>query len=80
MTDAIQIVTTTASRRGGRRIAHAIWSSGSGRLRANLRAPSTSVYCWQGKIESSQEWQCTIKTRRRHYRAVEAMIRAVAFL
>ena len=37
--------------------------------------PITSIYRWQDKIETAQEWQCWIKSRRSHYDAIEALIR-----
>jgi periplasmic divalent cation tolerance protein len=40
-----------------------------------ITGPATSVYRWQGKVESSQEWLCIIKTQASGYPAVEAAIR-----
>ena len=37
--------------------------------------PITSVYRWQGQVESAEEWQCLIKTRREFYAQVEDTIR-----
>ena len=34
-----------------------------------------SFYSWQGKLEDEQEVQLLIKTRREHYRAVEAWLK-----
>jgi periplasmic divalent cation tolerance protein len=42
----------------------------------NILAPATSVYRWQGKIETAQEVPCLIKTTRAAYPALEAAIRA----
>jgi periplasmic divalent cation tolerance protein len=36
--------------------------------------PIASTYHWQGKVETSQEWLCLIKTRQSHYRALEEAI------
>jgi periplasmic divalent cation tolerance protein len=73
MIDAIQIVTTTGSRQEADKIAEALVAR---RLAACVQVggPITSTYRWQGKIETSQEWVCTIKTRRLHYASVEAAI------
>jgi periplasmic divalent cation tolerance protein len=74
MTDAIQIVTTTASREEADRIAAAIVGR---RLAAcaQVSGPITSTFQWQGKLETSQEWLCVLKTRASHYAAVEAAVR-----
>jgi periplasmic divalent cation tolerance protein len=74
MTDAIQVVTTTGTREAADQIAAALVER---RLAAcvQVSGPITSTYRWQGKVESSQEWACTIKTRLSHYAAVEAAIR-----
>lgn len=74
MTDAIQIVTTTASAEDARKIAAGLVER---RLAACVQVggPITSIYRWQGKIESSQEWTCTIKTLLPIYKEVEAAIR-----
>lgn len=42
----------------------------------NILAPCTSIYRWQGKIESTQEIPLLIKTLRAHYGKVEQAIRA----
>jgi periplasmic divalent cation tolerance protein len=75
MTDPlVQIVTTTSSAEEARRIATALVER---RLAACVQivGPVESVYRWQGKIETANEWQCLIKTRQSKYSAVEAAIR-----
>jgi len=42
----------------------------------NRLAPCQSEYWWQGKLELAQEWPLLIKTTRRQYAALEAVIRA----
>jgi periplasmic divalent cation tolerance protein len=42
----------------------------------NRLAPCQSEYWWQGKLEQAQEWPLLIKTTRRQYAALEAVIRA----
>lgn len=63
MTDYVQVITTTARRDEAEKIAHALVD---GRLAACVQivGPIASVYRWQGKVETSEEWQCLIKTRR----------------
>jgi periplasmic divalent cation tolerance protein len=43
----------------------------------NLHAPMTSVYRWQGQIESSAERQLVIKTTRQLVPALEARVKAL---
>ncbi|WP_026035891.1 divalent-cation tolerance protein CutA [Cupriavidus sp. BIS7] len=42
----------------------------------NRLAPCQSEYWWQGKLEQAQEWPLLMKTTRRQYAALEAVIRA----
>ena len=68
MTDAIQVVTSRRQPGRGRQDRR-----GAGRARrlaacVQVSGPITSTYRWQGKVETSQEWLCTIKTRQSHYR------------
>ena len=62
MNDFLQIVTTTERQEDARRIADLLVEK---RLAACVQivGPVTSIYRWQGKVESAQEWQCQIKTR-----------------
>ena len=74
MTDALQVVTTTASREEAQTIAHALVSR---RLAACVQVvgPIASTYHWQGKVETGQEWLCLIKTLQSHYGLLEQAIR-----
>jgi periplasmic divalent cation tolerance protein len=73
MTNVIQVVTTTASEDEAQRIASALIER---RLAACVQmvGPITSTYRWQGAVETSQEWQCVIKTRGDLFAEVEAAI------
>ena len=73
MIDAVQIVTTTASKADAEKIARALVER---RLAAcvQIGGPITSCYHWQGQVETAEEWLCTIKTRRDLYSQVEAAI------
>jgi periplasmic divalent cation tolerance protein len=42
---------------------------------AQIVGPVTATYRWQGKIETSMEWSCTLKTRRDRYDDLEAALR-----
>jgi len=39
-----------------------------------ISGPITSFYRWQGDVESSQEWQCVIKTSRQQFASVESVV------
>jgi periplasmic divalent cation tolerance protein len=62
MSPYIQVVTTLPSEEAAERLARELVER---RLAACVQwsGPITSVYQWQGKMEESQEWLCTIKTR-----------------
>ncbi len=74
MDDGIQVLTTTDNQQAAMTIAQDLVES---RLAAcvQISGPLTSVYRWQGQIETATEWACTIKTVRRLYSAVESRIR-----
>jgi periplasmic divalent cation tolerance protein len=74
MTDAIQVFTTTDTRELAEIIARRLVER---RLAACAQIGSRieSVYRWQGKIETSEEWLCTIKTHLAIFEKVEAAIR-----
>jgi periplasmic divalent cation tolerance protein len=73
MSDAIQISTTTGDRATAERIAAELVDR---RLAAcvQISGPITSTYRWQEKIETTEEWLCTIKTLAAKFSAVEAVI------
>jgi periplasmic divalent cation tolerance protein len=74
MTDAIQVITTLGSRQQADKLARELVVR---RLAAcvQVAGPITSTYRWQGKIETSQEWFCIIKSLESKYAALEAAIR-----
>ncbi len=76
MTDFLQIVTTTEHQEAARQIADLLVEK---RLAACVQivGPVTSVYRWQGQVESAQEWQCLIKTRQSLFHEVEQAIREI---
>ncbi|MET4922206.1 divalent-cation tolerance protein CutA [Streptomyces sp. PSRA5] len=43
---------------------------------AQISAPVTSVYHWQGEIETAREWQVLLKTTAARYDALEAHLTA----
>jgi periplasmic divalent cation tolerance protein len=72
--NVLQVITTTGAIEDARRIAGALVER---RLAACVQivGPIESVYRWQEKVETAQEWQCWIKTRGDLYSAVEQLIR-----
>ena len=74
MTDFIQVSTTTETEQAAQEIAAALVQQ---RLAAcvQVSGPVESVYRWQGKVQLSQEWLCTAKTRASLLPQVEAAIR-----
>lgn len=76
MVEAIQVTTTVADRADAERIAAALVAK---KLAAcvQVSGPIESSYRWKEKIETSQEWVCTIKTLRLLYGQVEEAIRSL---
>lgn len=74
MTDFIQVLTTVPTQAAAQAIADAL-------LREKLAAcvqifgPVESRYCWQGNLETAEEWQCVAKSRLQLYARLEAAIR-----
>jgi len=76
MSTHIQVLTTTARREEAERIARELVEL---RLAAcvQIAGPITSIYHWQGKIETGEEWQCLAKTRSDLFARVEEAIRRI---
>jgi len=72
----IQVVTTIDDEKLARGMAEALVEK---RLAACVQVvgPITSVYQWKGRVETVQEWQCLVKTRKVLYEAVEQAIKAL---
>lgn len=75
MSDYIQVVTTAPTRDDAETIARALVNE---RLAACVQmiGPIISTYHWDGKVETNQEWQCMIKSRRELFEKIVAAIRA----
>jgi periplasmic divalent cation tolerance protein len=74
MTDFIQVATTTSSRDEAEHIARRLVESHLAAC-AHISQPITSIYRWQGNLEHSQEWVCTLKTRASRFAEVAQAIR-----
>ncbi len=72
----IQVMTATDKREDAERIARSLVER---RLAGCVQivGPVTSVYRWQGKIETAGEWLCLIKSRAELYGAIERAIAAL---
>jgi periplasmic divalent cation tolerance protein len=72
----IQVLTTTDKREDAERIARSLVER---RLAAcvQILGPMTSIYRWQGRIETAGEWLCLIKSREGLYGAIEEAIRTL---
>ncbi len=76
MHEALQVITTTATRDEAEALAAALVER---RLAACVQVvgPIRSIYRWAGAVESAEEWLCQIKTLAAHYPALEAAIQAL---
>jgi periplasmic divalent cation tolerance protein len=74
MNGYIEVVTTTETLDDARAIGRALVDA---RLAAcaQIVGPVTSIYRWQGEVNTAQEWQCRAKTRRELFDQVEKTIR-----
>lgn len=72
--EPLLVITNLPDPDSARRVAETLISE---RLAAcvSMLAPCTSVYRWQGKVETAQEIPLLIKTLAAHYDKVEAAIR-----
>jgi periplasmic divalent cation tolerance protein len=74
MTDKRLVLTTAGSQQEAHSIAHALVER---RLAAcvNIVAPVQSIYRWEGKMESAEEWLLLIKTTTGMFSALSEAIR-----
>ena len=74
MTQFIQVVTTAPDRELAESIATELVNQ---RLAAcvQILGPISSLFHWQGKIESADEWLCLAKARADRFTPVEKLIR-----
>lgn len=70
----VQVVTTTETKEDGKKIAKALVEK---RLAActQLAGPIFSTYWWKGNVETAEEWQCLIKSKKSLYGEVEKAIK-----
>ena len=72
----IQVVTTTEKRQDAEKIAKALVER---RLAAcaQIVGPIVSTYWWKDNIETAEEWQCLIKSKKSFYSEVEKAIKVL---
>jgi len=75
MAPHVQLTTTTATREAALRLAR---TGVERRLAAcgQVSGPVTSLYWWDGTLQSAEEWVCTFKTAQRHAEALAGALRA----
>jgi periplasmic divalent cation tolerance protein len=76
MESYIQIITTTETREDAEKIAGCLIDE---RLAGCVQivGPIASTYRWKGCIETAEEWQCIIKSRRDLYQDIEKSIKSI---
>jgi periplasmic divalent cation tolerance protein len=74
MEACIQVVTTTEKRQDVEKIAKALVER---RLAAcaQILGPIVSTYWWKDNIETVEEWQCLIKSKKSFYGKIEKAIK-----
>jgi periplasmic divalent cation tolerance protein len=73
MNEYVQITTTTGTRHDAEQIAAELVSR---RLAgcAQITGPIASTFRWQGKVETAEEWMCTVKTMRAQLDAIQKLL------
>ncbi|MFF5566480.1 divalent-cation tolerance protein CutA [Streptomyces sp. NPDC012623] len=71
----LTVLTTTDSADRAAELARGVIEAGLAAC-AQVSAPVTSVYRWQGAIETAEEWQVLFKTTAARYEALEAHLKA----
>jgi periplasmic divalent cation tolerance protein len=69
-----QVVTTTDSREATTELARSVVAARLGAC-AQVVGPVASVYWWDGAVQTTEEWQCVVKTTEDAYPALEEHIR-----
>jgi periplasmic divalent cation tolerance protein len=76
MGEYIQITTTTGSRHDAEQLASELVSR---RLAGcvQITGPIASTFRWQGKVETAEEWVCTLKTNRAQLAAIQKLFEEI---
>jgi periplasmic divalent cation tolerance protein len=70
----LQVITTVGTKEDASLLSRRLVESRAAAC-VQVFGPVESTYRWEGTVEISQEWQCFIKTERRHFSAVSRIIR-----
>ncbi|MDO8637164.1 MAG: divalent-cation tolerance protein CutA [Dehalococcoidia bacterium] len=72
----IQVLTSAGTKEDAQKIAQFVVEK---RLAgcAQVIGPITSIYWWEGKIDSAEEWLCIIKSRNDLYKELEKAIQQI---
>lgn len=76
MNNFIQITTTVDKKATAEQIANSLLSRKLAGC-IQISGPITSVYPWEGKVQSTEEWVCSIKTRADLFKAVQTLINEI---
>lgn len=76
MESYIQVVTTTDKKEDAEKIAFSLVEKKIAAC-VQIVGPITSIYRWKGNIETAEEWQCVIKSRKNLYDEIEKAIKSV---
>lgn len=74
MDEILLVITHLPDRASAQRLAHAAIESRAAAC-VNILAPCTSIYRWQGKVETAEEVPLLIKTTREAYSRLETLVR-----
>ena len=76
MSEYVQVTTTTGARHDAEQIAAELVSR---RLAAcvQVSGPIVSTFRWQGKIETAEEWVCSLKTNIAQLPAIEELFKTI---
>jgi len=76
MSGYIQILTTVDKKEDADAIAQLLVDEGLAAC-VQVAGPVQSTYRWKGTVETTEEWQCFIKTEQRHYDLLEKRIKEI---
>jgi periplasmic divalent cation tolerance protein len=76
MCDFVQVTTTTGTRHDAEQIASELISR---RLAGcvQITGPIASTFRWQGRVESAEEFMCTVKTSRAQLESIQKLFREI---
>ena len=75
MTEALIVLTTAPSRDEAVSLAHKLVDEKIAAC-VQIEGPITSVYRWDGELDTAEEWRCVVKTTRAQYNSVETKLRS----